>query len=328
MARAVLGKAAESAVTIFLVLFVSFLMLRHVGDPAQVLLGELGSAEGNRILRERSGLDDSAPTQFLRFLQRAAQGDLGNSYRSGVPVAGLLAERLPASFELVCCASALTALLAIPLGVFSAAHRESRWGNAVQMVSLAGASIPTFLTGVLLIFAAAVSVPLLPASGRGEIREFGWWSTGLLTSSGLRALVLPSLTIALYQWALFQRLIRSEMIEVLRSGYIVSARARGLGNWSILVRHGLRNAMIPVLTVAATQFGALMAGSIATETVFEWPGLGSLFIHALRNADYPVISGYLLFASALFMAIHLVVDAVCLAADPRLRRPAGGGRER
>ena len=243
-------------------------------------------------------------------------------------MAGLLAERLPASFELVCCASALTAILAIPLGVFSASQRESRWSHAVQVVSLAGSSIPTFLTGVLLIFAVAVSVPLLPASGRGEVRDLGWWSTGLLTSSGLRSLVLPSITIALYQWALFQALIRTEMIDALRSGHIVSARARGLDAWSILVRHGLRNAMIPVLTVAATQFGALMACSIATETVFEWPGLGSLFIHALRNADYPVISGYLLFASTLFMAIHLIADAVCLAADPRRRFPAGDGPER
>lgn len=285
-------------------------------------MGDQASAEAVQSLRAQSGLNDPVPVQFFRFAGRALHGDLGYSYRSGLPVTTLLAERLPATLELVLCACLITALIAVPLGIYSAV-RHGKWQDSlVQVVSLAGASMPTFLTGLLLTYAFAVQFPIFPAAGRGEVRDWGWWSTGLATPSGLLALVLPSLTLAGYQSALFLRLIRTEMLEVLASDYIAFARARGLSSRSILLRHALRNALLPVLTVAGAQLGMLVAFSIATETVFQWPGVGALFIHAVRNADLPVFSAYLLFTALLFVALNLAVDLLYLAIDPRLRRPA------
>jgi peptide/nickel transport system permease protein len=285
-------------------------------------LGDRASAEAVQTLRAQAGLDDPVPVQFFRFVGRALHGDFGYSYRSGLPVFTLLSQRLPATLELVFCACLITALVAVPLGIYSAV-RHGRWGDGlVQAASLAGASMPTFLTGLLLIFVFAVQLPIFPAAGRGTVHEWGWWSTGLAAPSGLLALALPSLTLASYQTALFVRLIRAELLEVLASDFIAFARARGLSSSSILFRHALRNALLPVLTVAGTQLGMLVAFSIATETVFQWPGVGALFIHAVREADLPVFSAYLLFTALLFVSINLAVDLLYLAVDPRLRRPA------
>lgn len=323
-----MGRLAESIFGVFAVVFIAFLLFRSLGDPVQILMGDRASVEAIQASRTQAGLDDPVPVQFFRFVARALRGDLGVSYRSGLPVLSLFAERLPATLELVFCASLVTALIAVPLGVYSAA-RHGKWqDNVVQAVSLAGASMPTFLSGLLLIYAFGVLIPVFPAAGRGEVRMWGWWSTGLATSSGLLALVLPSLTLAVYQTALFIRLIRSEMVEVLASDYVAFARGRGLSSRSILVRHALRNALLPVITVTGAQLGMLVAFSIATETVFQWPGIGALFISSVRSADLPVFSAYLLFTALMFVLINLAVDLLSLAVDPRLRRPAqpGAGR--
>jgi peptide/nickel transport system permease protein len=307
------------------VTMLAFGMFRYVGDPVQMLLGEENTVEARDRLRQQLRLDDPAVVQFARFAWRAGHGDLGRSYRSGIPVAELLMERAPATIELAICAMVLSLVVGVPLGVWTAVHRRRPASRMVEALSLLGVSMPTFLTGMLLMFIFAVHLQWLPAFGRGELRTAGGWSTGLATASGWQSLILPSLTVAWLQTAAILRLVRDEMIEVLDTDFIRFARVRGLPDRSVYFSHALRNAILPVITVSGIQFGTLAAFSVVTESVFQWPGLGLLFVQAVSFADYPVMSAYLLAVALLFVSINFVVDLLHAVADPRLRDP---GRRR
>lgn len=259
------------------------------------------------------------PLQFARFVADAAQGDFGISYRQGRKVSTLILERLPATVELAVLSAIFAFVTGIALGVYAAIRRDGWLANVVMSLSLIGVSLPTFLIGIGLIYVFAVELRWLPSFGRGDTVAIGWWTTGLLTTSGLKSLVLPVLTLGFLQLTLIMRLVRSEMLEVMRADFIRFARARGIPERRIEFRHALRNTLIPVITIAGVQLGGVIAFAIVTETVFQWPGLGALFVNAVQFVDVPVMSAYLLFVAFVFVLTSLLVDLVYVALDPRLR---------
>ncbi len=315
----IVRRLAQALVVIFAIAIISFVMFRYVGDPVATMSREDASVTERAELRARLGLDQPVIVQFGVFVSRLAQGDLGISYRNQRPVADMIAERLPATLELVFVATLLSLAIGIPLGVITAVHRTGWLATTVQSVSLVGISVPTFVTGIMLILVFSVTLRWLPSFGRGDTVDLGWWTTGLLTVSGLKALVLPSVTLALYQMTLIMRLVRAEMIEILSSDYIRFARSRGLPARSIHYRLALKNGLIPVITITGMQIGGLIAFAVVTETVFQWPGLGLLFIQAVSFADVPVMAAYLLFVGLLFVTLNALVDITYLLVDPRLR---------
>jgi peptide/nickel transport system permease protein len=323
MLRVLLGRLMQAALVMLAVTAVAFLMFRYVGDPVSIMSREDATQAEKAEMRVALGLDQPVIVQFARFVSRVARGDLGNSFRNQRPVAGLIAERLPATLELVLVATILSLGVGIPLGVISALHPNGMLSRLIQTVSLVGISTPTFVTGIVLILIFAVTLKILPSFGRGEVVQLGWWSTGLLSTSGWRSLVLPAITLSLYQLTLIMRLVRSEMIDVLSSDFIRYARARGLPSGYIHYKLALKNALMPVITVTGLQIGSLIAFAIVTETVFQWPGMGLLFIQAVSFVDLPVMAAYLLFVGFLFVVINMLVDVVYAMIDPRLRTRAG-----
>lgn len=318
-------RVLQAAAVMLAVGFIAFGLFTFTGDPVNNLVGQDATPEERREVRERLGLDRPFPVQYARFIERAARLDFGISYRLGVPVADLVAERLPATLELSLAATALALGLGVPLGVYAALRRNERLARLLMAGSLLGISLPTFLVGVLLIFVFSVQLGWFPSFGRGEVVRIGGWSTGLLTGSGLRSLVLPAVTLSLYQLTLVARLVRAEMVEVLRTDYVRFARARGLSDRSVHFRHALRNALLPVITVVGLQLGGIIAFAIITETVFQWPGLGLLFLQAVQFVDVPVMSAYLVLVAFLFVSINLVVDLLYFVVDPRLRVASDAG---
>lgn len=319
MFKVILSRIGQAALVMLVVSAVSFVMFRYVGDPVASMSRENASIEEKQELRRSLGLDQSFVVQYGGFLKRTLSGDLGISYRNQRPVTELIAERLPATMELVIVATFLSLALGIPLGVLCALRPSGAAARLVQAVSLIGISTPTFVTGIVLILVFAVTLGWLPSFGRGQVVEIGWWSTGFLTWSGLKSLILPGITLALYQLTLIMRLVRSEMIDVLSTDYIRFAKARGLPMRYIHFRLALRNALMPVITVTGLQIGSLIAFAIVTETVFQWPGMGLLFIQAVSFADIPVMAAYLLFVGLLFVIINTIVDILYAVVDPRLR---------
>jgi peptide/nickel transport system permease protein len=319
MARLLLSRLFQVVLVMMAVTAVAFIIFRYVGDPVNIMSREDASVAEKAELRAALGLDAPVIVQFGRFVGRVAQGDLGNSFRNQRPVAGLIAERLPATLELVLVATLLALLVGIPLGVFCALRPHGWLSRSIQAVSLVGISTPTFVTGIVLILIFSVGLKWLPSFGRGDVVRLGWWTTGFLTTSGLRSLVLPSITLALFQVTLIMRLVRAEMLDVLSSDYIRYARARGLPSGYIHRKLALKNALMPVITVTGLQIGALIAFAIVTETVFQWPGMGLLFIQAVSFVDLPVMAAYLLFVGAMFVTINMLVDVVYAIVDPRLR---------
>jgi len=299
--------------------FVSFLLFNYVGDPVNNLVGESATVEQREAVRQSLGLDQPMVVRFVRYLGLAARGDFGISYRNLEPVGRVLLARVPATLELALCAALLALCVGIPMGVYAGIKRNAWPAQVLQVVSLIGISVPSFLTGIILILIFSVELNWLPAYGRGTTISLGGWTTGFLTASGLKSLVMPSITLALFQMTLFMRLVRSEMLEVLRTDYIKFARARGIAERSIYFRHALRNTLIPVITVAGLQLGSLIAFSIITETVFQWPGLGLLIIQAITFGDMPVIAAYLILIALLFISINTVVDMLYFRVDPRVR---------
>jgi len=310
---------AQAVVVMLAVTLIAFAMFRYVGDPIANMVGQETSVADRAALAERLGLNDPAAVQFGRFALGITHGEFGISYRQGRPVADVFAERLPATVELAVLSSALALIFGVVLGVYAAINRRGVVPNMLMSVSLVGVSLPTFLIGIGLIYVFAVELRWLPSFGRGEVVKFGWWSTGLLTESGRKSLVMPTLTLGLYQLTLIMRLVRAEMLEALRSDYVKFARARGISERSIRFRHALRNTMIPVTTVAGLQLGAVVAFAIVTESVFQWPGLGSLFVQAVQFVDIPVMAAYLMLVGLVFVIVNLVVDLLYFALDPRLR---------
>ncbi|ANY81034.1 ABC transporter permease [Microvirga ossetica] len=319
MFKVLLSRLGQAALVMLVVSAVSFVMFRYVGDPVATMSRENASVEEKAELRRSLGLDQPLVVQYGRFLTRTLSGDLGISYRNQRPVTELIAERLPATLELVIVATFLSLALGIPLGVLCALKPNGVAARLVQALSLVGISTPTFVTGIVLILVFAVSLGWLPSFGRGQVVDLGWWSTGFLTISGLKSLLLPGITLALYQLTLIMRLVRAEMIDVLSSDYIRFAKARGLPTRYIHFRLALRNALMPVITVTGLQIGSLIAFAIVTETVFQWPGMGLLFIQAVSFVDIPVMAAYLLFVGLLFVLINTVVDILYAVVDPRLR---------
>jgi peptide/nickel transport system permease protein len=315
----VLRSFAQAVVVMLAVALIAFAMFRYVGDPVASMVGQEASVADRAALAERLGLDDPVVVQFGRFVGGIARGDLGISYRQGRPVADLVVERLPATVELAVLSAALALVFGIALGVYTAINRRGLLANALMTFSLAGVSLPTFLIGIGLIFVFSVETQWLPSFGRGDVVRFGWWSTGLLTDSGRKSLIMPTLTLGFYQLTLIMRLVRAEMLEALRSDYVKFARARGIPERSILFRHALRNTMIPVTTIAGLQLGSVIAFAIVTESVFQWPGLGSLFVQAVQFVDIPVMAAYLMFVALVFVVVNLAVDLLYFALDPRLR---------
>jgi len=309
----------EALVVMLTVALLAFLLFRYVGDPVNQMVGQDTSLEDRLKLREDLGLDDPVLVQLARFIVNAARLNFGISYQMKQPVISIIADRFPATIELALAAALLAAALGIPMGVYTGIHRDSWLSKLFLAVSLVGVSLPTFLIGILLIYVFSVWLHLLPSFGRGEVVSVGFWRTGLLTLSGLKALVLPAITLGLFQMTLVTRLVRAEMLEVLRTDYIKFARARGLSERSINFGHALKNTLVPVITVIGLQLGSIIAFAIITETVFQWPGMGLMFIQAVQHADIPVMAAYLLLAAFLFVLINLIVDLVYVRIDPRIR---------
>jgi peptide/nickel transport system permease protein len=321
----ILRRLLQSAAVMAVVAFIAFGLFNFTGDPVAFMLGQDATAEERSRLRGELGLDQPSYVQFGRFVANAAQGEFGLSLRQGRPVAVLLKERLPATLELAIAAALLALAVGIPMGVYAALRRGSWLAQVFLTLSLIGVSLPTFLIGILLILVFAVLLGWLPSFGRGDTVALGWWTTGLLTPSGLKALILPAVTLSLFQMTLIMRLVRAEMLEVLRTDYIRFARARGLTDRAIHFGHALKNTLVPVITIIGLQLGAIIAFAIITETVFQWPGMGLLFIQAVNFADIPVMAAYLCFIALVFVVINLVVDLLYYVVDPRLRveRTAG-----
>jgi peptide/nickel transport system permease protein len=309
----------EAAFVMVTVALLAFVLFRFVGDPVNQMVGQDTSLEDRQRLRQELGLDDPVPIQFARFVANAARFEFGISYQMKQPVTTIISERAPATFELAFAAALFAVALGIPMGVYTGIHRDSWLSKIFLTVSLIGISLPTFLIGILLIYVFAVMLGVLPSFGRGEVVRIGFWRTGLLTTSGLKALILPAVTLGLFQMTLVTRLVRSEMLEVLRTDYIKFARARGLTQRAVNFGHALRNTLVPVITVIGLQLGAIIAFAIITETVFQWPGMGLMFIQAVQNADIPVMAAYLMLVAFLFVLINFIVDLIYVRVDPRIR---------
>ncbi|MGH6897491.1 MAG: ABC transporter permease [Geminicoccaceae bacterium] len=315
----IVQRLLQAILVMLVVAFISFSLFQFVGDPINNMVGQETTTAQREALRERLGLNDPIPVQFVKWVANAAQGEFGISYRMGKPVGELLAQRLPATMELVFLSAVLALLIGVPMGVHTGLNRDSWLSRVFLTVSLIGISLPTFLIGILLILIFGVWLGWLPTFGRGGTVNLGFWETSFLTLQGWSHLIMPAFTLALFQLTLIMRLVRAEMLEVLRTDYIKFARARGLRNRTINFGHALKNTLVPVITIMGLQIGALLAFSIITETVFQWPGMGLLIIQAIQFVDIPIMSSYLVLIALFFVLINLAVDLLYYAVDPRLR---------
>ena len=321
----IIQRLLQSILVMIAVGFIAFSLFNFVGDPVSLMLPPEATTADRDEVRKSLGLDEPFYVQFAKFAGNAVQGNFGISLRLGRPVSQLLIERLPATLELSMIAASLALLIGIPMGVYTALKRDSWISKLILTISLVGVSLPSFLIGIFLILIFAVWLGWLPSFGRGDTIKLGFWTTGFLTFSGLKALILPSITLGLFQMTLILRLVRSEMLEVLRTDYIKFARARGLTNNAVHFGHALKNTLVPVITIAGLQLGGIIAFAIITETVFQWPGMGLLFIQAVQFADIPVMAAYLCLIGFIFVLINLIVDMLYYAVDPRLRAERSGG---
>ena len=325
----IISRLLQAIPVLVVVGFIAFAMFAFIGDPVTNMLGQ-DFTEAQRVaLVHELGLDEPFFMQYARFMWAAVHGEFGISYRLARPVSELILERLPATIELAFTAASLALLIGVPMGVYTGIRRNGLLARAFMVFSLVGVSLPTFLIGILLILVFAVLLGWLPSFGRGDVVRFAHWSTGYLTIGGIRSLVLPAITLGMFQMTLIMRLVRSEMLEVLRSDYVKFARARGLSERTINFGHALKNTLVPVITIVGLQIGGLLGFSIVTETVFQWPGMGLLLVQSIGVADIPVMSAYLLLIALVFVVINLIVDLLYYAVDPRLRvdrRALTGGR--
>ena len=324
----ILRRLLQGVIVMLVVGFIAFSLFNFVGDPVALMLPPEATQADREAMRSSLGLDKPFYQQFVTFLGNAVQGNFGISLRLGRPVSTLLVERLPATLELAISAALIALFVGIPIGVYTALRRDSWVSRALLTTSLVGVSLPNFLIGIFLILIFAVWLGVLPSFGRGDTTAIGPWTTGLLTASGAKALILPAITLSFFPLTLIMRLVRAEMLEVLRTDYIKFARARGLSDRSVHFGHALKNTLVPVITIAGLQLGGIIAFAIITESVFQWPGMGLLFIQAVTFADIPVMAAYLCLIALIFVLINLVVDLLYFAVDPRLRierTGAGGG---
>ena len=309
----------QSVLVMFVVAFVAFSLFNYVGDPVHNMVGQEASAEKREEIREKLGLNDPVHTQFLRFIGNAVKGEFGLSYQLKRPVSDLIAERLPATLELVFISALIAIVSGVVLGVYTGINRDGFLSNVILILSLFGVSLPTFVIGILFIYLFSVILGILPSFGRGEVVDLGFWNTGFLTLSGIKAIILPSITLSLFQMTYIIRLVRAEMMEILQTDYIKFARARGIEKNAINFKHALKNGLIPVITITGINIGTLVAFSIITETVFQWPGMGFLFINAVHFVDIPIMSAYLIMVAFIFVMINFIVDITYYIIDPRIR---------
>lgn len=315
----ILMRLMQSVVVMLVVAMIAFGLFRFVGDPINNMVGQDTTLQEREALADSLGLNDPFLVQYGRFISNAAQGDFGTSYRLRQPVSSLISERFPATLELSIVSAILALALGVPMGVYTALKPKSLFSRGFMTMSLVGVSLPTFLIGILLIFLFGVILRWLPTFGRGEVIQLGWWSTGLLTESGLKSLILPAITLAVFQMTLIVRLVRAEMLEVLRTDYVKFAHARGLSPRRINFSIALKNTLVPVITIIGLQIGSIIAFAIITESVFQWPGMGLLFIQAVSEVDIPVMAAYLLMIAFVFVVINFIVDILYFIVDPRLR---------
>ena len=309
----------QSVLVMIVVAFVSFSLFNYVGDPVHNMVGQEASTEKREEIREKLGLNDPVHTQFLRFIGNAVKGEFGLSYQLRRPVSDLIAERLPATLELVFISALIAIVSGVVLGVYTGINRDGFLSNIILILSLFGVSLPTFVIGILFIYLFSVILGILPSFGRGEVVDLGFWNTGFLTLSGIKAIILPSITLSLFQMTYIIRLVRAEMMEILQTDYIKFARARGIEKNTINFKHALKNGLIPVITITGINVGTLIAFSIITETVFQWPGMGFLFINAVHFVDIPIMSAYLIMVAFIFVMINFIVDITYYIIDPRIR---------
>ena len=309
----------QSVLVMIVVAFVSFSLFNYVGDPVHNMVGQEASTEKREEIREKLGLNDPIHTQFLRFVGNAVKGEFGLSYQLRRPVSDLIAERLPATLELVFISALIAIVSGVVLGVYTGINRDGFLSNVILILSLFGVSLPTFVIGILFIYLFSVILGILPSFGRGEVVDLGFWNTGFLTLSGIKAIILPSITLSLFQMTYIIRLVRAEMMEILQTDYIKFARARGIEKNAINFKHALKNGLIPVITITGINVGTLIAFSIITETVFQWPGMGFLFINAVHFVDIPIMSAYLIMVAFIFVMINFIVDITYYIIDPRIR---------
>ena len=314
-----LKRLLQSILVMLIVGFVSFSLFNFVGDPVNNMVGQEASEETREEIREKLGLNDPVYTQFFKFVVNASNGEFGLSYELRRPVSLLISERLPATLELVLVSALIAIFFGVFFGVYTAINREGLVSNLILVTSLFGVSLPTFVIGILFIYLFSVILGILPSFGRGEVVNFGFWSTGFFTLSGIKALILPSITLSLFQMTYIIRLVRAEMMEILETDYIKFARARGINKKVINNKHALKNGLIPVITITGINVGTLIAFSIITETVFQWPGMGLLFINAVQFVDIPIMSAYLIMVAFLFVMINFIVDIAYYFIDPRIR---------
>ena len=309
----------QSVLVMIVVAFVAFSLFNYVGDPVHNMVGQEASTEKREEIREKLGLNDPVHTQFIRFIGNAVKGEFGLSYQLRRPVSDLIAERLPATLELVFISALIAIVSGVVLGVYTGINRDGFLSNVILILSLFGVSLPTFVIGILFIYLFSVILGILPSFGRGEVVDLGFWNTGFLTLSGIKAIILPSITLSLFQMTYIIRLVRAEMMEILQTDYIKFARARGIEKNAINFKHALKNGLIPVITITGINIGTLVAFSIITETVFQWPGMGFLFINAVHFVDIPIMSAYLIMVAFIFVMINFIVDITYYIIDPRIR---------
>ncbi len=315
----ILRRLIQGAFVLLGVTLICFIIFRYMGDPVQTLAGQYATTAEREMIRETFGLDKPAYVQYGRFLANAARGNFGLSYVSRVPVLGLILERFPATFELAFLAVCIAFAMGLFLGVVVSLKPYALHNRFIMAGSLAGISVPTFLIGILLIMVFSVWLGILPPFGRGETIKIGFWRTGLLTVDGIKHLILPATTLALYQLAVLMRLTRAGMREVLAEEYIKTAWAKGLPPFKVIFKHALRNVMIPVVTMTGLQFGEILAFSIVTETIFQWPGMGNLLLTSIYESDQPVIATYIMLAALMILTINIIVDILYALLNPKIR---------
>ena len=309
----------QSLLVLFCVSLLVFVIMYHSGDPVEMLLPPEATVRQVEDLRRYLGLDRPFHIQYLTFLKNALQGDLGNSFIFNQPALGLIVERIPATLELALSAMLLAVIVGLPAGMY-AAVRPGKWlSKAIMSGSLLGISLPVFWLGIILVLIFSVILGWLPSSGRGDTVVVAGLRLGFLTESGLRHLILPAVTIAIFQLALIIRLVRAGMMEVMLQDFVKFLKAKGLSERRVVFIHALKNIMIPVVTIIGLQLGNIIAFAIVTESIFAWPGMGKLVIDSIHGLDRPVVLAYLLIVALMFVVINFMVDVVYTFLDPRIR---------
>jgi len=312
-------RLGQACVVMLVISLIGFSIQDNLGDPLRELVGQSVSEEERKALRDRMGLNDPFFVQYARFLGKAVQGDLGTSYFFKKPALEVIFNKFPATFELVLSATLIIILVSVPVGIYCAINPKSLFSRFVMVISIAGISIPVFLTAIFLIYIFAIYLDWLPSYGRGITVDFGWWRTGFLTADGLLHLIMPAVALSSIMLPLFIRLIRGEMMEVLRTEYVRFAWAKGLAPRRVWLLHAFKNTLLPVITVGGVQIGTLIAYTILTETVFQWPGMGFLFLEAVNRVDTPLIIAYIIVVGLIFVVTNTLVDLIYTMVNPMVR---------